>query len=292
MGEKVLSIPELLRKFPDDAAAEAWFVEQRWPDGVACPHCGDTNINSDTSHPKMAYRCRGCKKFFSVKTKSVMHGSNLGYQVWAVAIYLFNTHAKGVSSLQLHRELGITQKSAWHLAHRLRETWNEKQPPFAGQVEVDETYVGGRERNKHALKKARKGRGTVGKVAVAGARERDTGRIHAHPVGNTDRETLTRFVTENTDDNAIVYTDEHAGYDEIPRHHYTVNHSAGIYTEGPIHTNGIESVWASLKRAHKGTYHQWSRKHLHRYVNECGGRLNVSVQGAPCACICCMTGVL
>ena len=139
--------------FPDDKAAEEWFVQKRWPDGARCPKCDSDNIQIGPKHPDMPYRCRACRKFFSVKTDTVMHSSKLGYQVWAIAIYLVTVKPKGISSVQLHKELGITQKTAWHLAHRLRKTWDYQQDKLLGEVEVDETYIGGKEKNKHSKKK-------------------------------------------------------------------------------------------------------------------------------------------
>ena len=153
-----LTLVEFLRMFPDDAAAEEWITSTRWPDGARCPHCDGDNIQHPAKHPSQTHRCRGCRKFFSWRTGTVMQNSNLGAQVWVLATYLMTTGLKGVSSLKLHRDLGVEQKTAWHLAHRIRETWDETATPFHGPVEVDETFVGGRERNKHASKKLHAGR--------------------------------------------------------------------------------------------------------------------------------------
>ena len=143
-----MSLVEIIRMFPDDAAAERWFTKVRWPDGAYCPHCGSVNVQDGTAHKTMPYRCRDCRKWFSVKTGTVMQSSKLGLQVWAVATYLLTTGLKGQASMKLHRDLGITQKTAWHLAHRIRETWVKKNETMAGPVEVDETYIGGREKNR------------------------------------------------------------------------------------------------------------------------------------------------
>lgn len=269
-----IGLPELFQMFPDDATAEEWFITNRWPDGLRCAHCASPNAGREGNHPQMPFHCRDCRKFFSVKTGTVMQSSKLGYQKWALAIYILTTSIKGTSSMKLHRDLGVTQKTAWHLAHRIRQCWKEQTAAFFGPVEADETYIGGKEGNKHASKKLRAGRGTVGKTAVVGVKDRRTNRVNAAVVETTDAPTLQGFVESRTKATAKVYTDEASAYTGLARAHEVVKHSVGEYVRAMAHTNGVESFWSLLKRGYIGIYHHFSRKHLHRYISEFEGRHN------------------
>ena len=270
---KGLTLIAITRMFPDDAAAERWFVETRWPDGIACPHCGSTNILNVQTRKPQPYRCRDCRKHFSPKTGTVMQGSNLGMQVWAMAFYLLATGIKGTASMKLHRDLGVTQKTAWHLAHRIRETWRGNgETPFTGPVETDTAYFGGKEANKHAKNKLHE-RHKEGKTAVAGVKDRTTGKVKAAVVPNEDGHMLQGFVMHCAAPDAMVFTDEAAAYKGLPNHE-SVSHSVGKYVEGQAHTNGMESFWSLMKRGYHGTYHRMSQKHLDRYVGEFEGRHN------------------
>ena len=224
----------------------------------------------------MPYRCREkeCAKRFSVRTKTPMESSKLGFQVWAIALYQMTTNLKGVSSMKLHRDLGITQRSARFLAHRLRQAWKDSGPQFAGPVEVDETYFGGREGNKHDHKKKRLGRGGIGKAVIAGAKDRATNKVRAEVVEATDAKTLQGFIAGHAAPDATVYTDEAAAYKGMPFKHESVRHGTGEYVRHMAHINGMESFWSMLKRARKGTFHHISVNHLDRYVTEFAGRHN------------------
>ncbi len=274
---KTISLVEIFRKFPDDATAEAWFIEQRWPNGIACPSCGSDNVQTGAAHRSMPFRCRSCRKRFSTKTGTVMADSNLGFQTWAVAIYLLTTSLKSVSSMKLHRDLDITQKSAWHLAHRIRETMGTTSATlFKGPVEVDETYVGGKRKNMHAARRARLGvHGRHDKTTVVGAKDRATNQVRAEVVARADKATLHGFVNKHVSRSARLYTDDAKGYVGVRRRHATVRHSVGEYVKDQAHTNGLESFWSMLKRGHDGTFHHLSPQHLGRYVNEFANRHNV-----------------
>ena len=271
-----ISLFELQRMFPDEESAREWFEGIIWSDGVRrCPRCGSDNTH-DCAHAKMPYRCRDCRKYFSVKTGTVMAGSPLSLLKWVYAIYLDVTSLKGVSSMKLHRDLGITQKTAWHMQQRIREAFaHEGAHLFTGPVESDETAIGGLEKNKHASKRKHEGRGSAGKAIVHGILDRPTNKVKADVVETPDAVTLQGRILDATETTAQVYTDDARAYKGIARRHESVSHSAGEYVREQAHTNGIESFWAMLDRGIMGTFHKVSPKHLQRYVNEFAARHNI-----------------
>ena len=279
-----LSLTDLFEMFPDEESAHQWFEKQVWPDGEpVCPKCGSPDrVKATPNRTPLPYWCGECRRHFSVRMGTALERSRVPLRKWAIAIYLETTSLKGVSSMKLHRDLKVTQKTAWFMLHRIREAWaHELGMAYEGPAEVDETYFGGRERNKHAKDRAHLGRGPVGKTAVVGTRDRATNRVSARVVATTDGATLQGFVREHVKEGATVFTDDARAYAGLSAdfEHESVNHSVGEYVRGQAHTQGIESFWAMLKRAHTGTFHKISRKHLNRYVQEFAGKHNLRDYG-------------
>jgi transposase-like protein len=281
---ETISLYQFLRRFPDEEAARIYFEGNRWGGEIVCPHCGSLSIAEVKNQKPMPYRCRGCRQHFSVRTGTVLAESRLPLHKWLMAVYMLTTARKGIPSTQMARELGITQKSAWFLSQRIRETWLDgiDDDNMGNHLQAVETFVGGREKDKHGDKKLRMGRGAVGKTAVVGIRDNND-QVRAKPIGDTTAPTVQGFVEANAPSGATVVTDEFAAYcglSSMGFAHYTVNHGAGEFVrDDSFHTNGIESFWSLLKRGHYGIYHYMSAKHLRRHVNEFSFRRNTVKAG-------------
>ena len=272
-----ISLFEIFERFPNEESARQYFETKRWSGKTVCPHCGSETVSECKDHKPMPYRCKSCRKHFSVRTGTVLAESRLPLKKWLMAMYMLTTARKGISSVQMAKELGVTQKTAWFLSQRIRECWlgkdsntddNEK---MDGVVEVDETYIGGKAKNMHAYQRKQRVHYT-NKQAVIGMMERD-GDVRAV---HTHRTQASQHVHANVRYGSTVMTDAASVYKHLGEtyDHQVVNHSIGEYVRGQAHTNGIESFWALLKRGHYGIYHYMSPKHLHRYVNEFSCRHN------------------
>lgn len=277
MSRSTISTFKLFEMFPDNETARKYLEDRLWPNGPVCPDC--KSGDRITIRKEGFYRCNACGDFdFTVRTGTVLERSHIPLHKWVYAMYLLVTARKGISSMQLAKEIGVTQKSAWFMLSRLREACggDDDLDQLRGTVEVDECFVGGIEANKHERKKLHAGRGGVGKVPVLGIRERG-GRTFAKVIRNRTIQEIQGEIFQRVEVGSTVFTDEHLAYsgmDGLFFRHDTVNHSAKEYVRGSVHTNGIESVWAVLKRGLHGVYHHASKKHLGRYVDEFSWRLN------------------
>lgn len=274
MSKSTISTFELFEAIPNEAIARQYLENRLWPNGPICPTC--KSGEKITTRKGGFYRCNfGCKDF-TVRTGTIFGRSHIPLHKWVYAMYLLVTARKGISSLQLSKEIGIRQGSAWFMLQRLREACGKDLPKLHGMIEIDETFIGGKEANQHEHKKLNQGRGSVGKKPVLGMRERG-GRTIAFPIETTSIEEIQTAIHANVEVGSTLFTDEHAAYNDLDGLFFKaerVNHSAAEYVRGMASTNGIESVWAVLKRGLTGVYHHASVKHLGRYVDEFAFRLN------------------
>ena len=270
---ETISIYQFLRRIPDENTARLYIEKMVWAAGRYCPYCHSINTVEVKDAKPMPYRCKDCRKHFSVRVGNIFESSKVSLQTWLGAIYLMTTAKKGVSSLQLSRQLGITQKTAWMLCHKIREMWTAPvKPVMSGEVEVDESYFGGIDRNRHASQRAKIGRGAVGKQPVIGLYDRN-GKVAGTVVRDTDSGTLHSVINANVRKGTQIYTDSNPAYHKLEGYpQEEVCHSVGEYVRGKAHTNGIESFWSLLKRGYIGTFHHMSPKHLQKYVNEFASR--------------------
>lgn len=273
---------EFLKKFPDEDAARRHLEDRRWNGRPVCPQCGNAAKMHKQSRNGVEgyYRCPGCLAVFTVRTGTIFERSHVPLHKWLYAVYLVVVARKGISSLQISKEIGVTQKTAWFMLQRLREACgndDDRGPGggfLAGIVEADETYIGGQEINKHEPKKLKARRGAVGKTAAISFRKRG-GKFRGAILENPTAENIRKAAPAVVRAGSILCIDEYASYQGMTESgHKPVNHSAKIYVDGMAHTNGIESVWAVLRRGFYGVYHSFSVKHLQRYVEEFSFRLN------------------
>ncbi len=271
------SLYNLLDYFSTEQVCEEYLANLRWNGEPECPHCKSKRVNALNGKTKR-YKCYGCRKQFGVKVGTIFHDTKIPLRKWFMGIYLIASNTKGISSHQLARDLKIHQESAWFLLQRVRETYIPSKKKFRKKtIEVDETYYGGKEKNKHKDKKTpnTQGRSTKTKAAIFGVLERD-GRVYAVPVKDTSGKTILPIVEAVVSKNSTIYSDEYRPYRSLRKNfkHDFVKHNAGEYARGRVHTNTIEGFWSQLKRNITGTYHSVSRKHLERYVNEATFKYN------------------
>jgi transposase-like protein len=277
MSRSTISTFKLFELFPNAESARTYLEGRLWPAGPVCPQCASQE--RITIRKDGFYRCNACGDFdFTVRTGTIFERSHIPLHKWVYAMYLLVTARKGISSMQLAKEIGVTQKSAWFMLCRLREACggDDEINKLRGTVEIDECFVGGIESNKHEGKKLHAGRGSVGKTAVLGMRERG-GRTHAKVIEDRTLDAIHGEIHGHIEAGSQLYTDDHICFSDLDGlfyRHDTVNHAAGEYARGPVSTNSIESVWAVLKRGLHGVYHHASKKHLRRYVDEFTFRLN------------------
>lgn len=277
-----VTLMQLADMFPDENSACAWFESRIWPEGRKCPRC-ESERTVESSHGKMPYWCSDCRQYFSVRTGTLLERSKVPLRKWVYAIYLHLTSLKGVSSMKLHRDIGVSQKTAWFMLQRIREAFDDSDDdgPFGGPVEVDETFVGGRDKNKHEWQRTGARGGSSSKAPVVGLKDRETGKVRANAIESPDAPTLQGFVRQHTRPGAKLYSDGNPSYGKLDGEydHNFVQHAVGTYVIGEIHTQGIEAFWSMFKRGIVGVYHHISEKHLDRYAHEFAGRHNLRELG-------------
>jgi transposase-like protein len=268
------TLTEFTDYFSDEAICVKHFTESRWRNGQYCPHCRNDKVYLCANGKR--YHCAKCKQDFTIRTKTVFGESKLPLRKWYMAVYLLATSNKGISSVQLAKQVGVTQKTAWFIDHRVRSAMKQNKGQLFGTIEADETYIGGKVKNMHKNKRSAEiGTGGKGKAIVVGMRSRD-GEVRATVVNAVESATLHPFIKENIKSGSTLYTDEHRAYSGLGYEYVRdiIRHGLKEFSKGDCNTNGIESFWALFKRGYHGVYHQMSKKHLHRYVNEFTFRLN------------------
>jgi transposase-like protein len=264
------SILDLVKAFPNEQACIDYLEKSKWNGNVVSPFDETSKVYKCRGNK---YQCKNTNKYFNAKTGTIFENTKIPLQKWFLALYIFSSHKKGISSHQLAKDIDVEQKTAWFLLHRLRYAFNHPdfEVKFTGDVEVDETYMGGHEKNKHTNKKVAgtQGRNVITKKPVVGIRERN-GNVYAKVVESVDRASLEAVISKMVPDGATIYTDEWRSYSRLKEkyNHQKVYHSAKEFVNEMAHTNGVENFWSHLKRMIDANYHWVSKHHLQSYVNE------------------------
>lgn len=277
MEHEPQTLQEAVIYFADPENCMKYMVARRWPKGVTCPTCGNARITFLENQRKWQCSTHHAKRQFTLKTGTILEDSPLGLDKWLPAVWLLCNCKNGMSSWELHRALGVTQKTAWFMLHRARLALQGKDGGMlAGEVEIDETFIGGKARNMHTSKRAAKITGTGGKdkTVVLGMLERD-GEVRAMVVDNRRKKELQKRVRENVEAGAAIFSDELLSYEGLSEdyRHAVINHAIE-YVNGNVHTNGMENFWSLLKRGLHGTYVSIEPFHLFRYIDEQAFRFN------------------
>ncbi len=276
------SLVALLWEFDTEQKCIDHFAKVRWPDGAQCLRCNSSRIYKRSDGQ---FRCGDCRYTFSVRKGTVFEGSNIPLRKWYAAVWLTTNSPKGISSYQLARTIDVSQKTAWRMLTRLRAAAGndaEEQEQLSGEVEVDEVYMGGQQKWKHFDKKDPTARGGAGKMPVVGMRGRN-GKVRYEHVSFANMKALHDFIRRHAKEGSTLYTDENSGYNGLSESydHKTINHSRKRYAEGDVHVNGIESMWALLRRGYRGTFHHWSKKYMDFYLAEFAFRQNAKDMEPP-----------
>lgn len=276
------NLKQLEKKFRTNEDCLAYYEAIRWMDGVSCPHCGSDKFYALSK--EFSYKCKDkeCAKRFNVLTKTIFENTKIPLPTWFTAIYIATSHKKGISSVQLAKDLGLTQKTAWFILHKIREMLKQNAPYMVDSVvEIDETYVGAKSVNLHAKKRKelKQGRGPANKTPVFAILERN-GSVYTEMVERADRSTLNSIINKHVDPSTTIITDGYPAYNQLKQryNHEIVQHQLGEYVRGSFHTNGIEGFFAQLKRGIYGIYHHVSPTYLHRYCSEFAFRYNTRKQ--------------
>lgn len=260
------TLAQFMDAFPDEAACRQYFERMRFAKGDYCPHCKHKEIMRFSDG--IRYRCHKCRKDFTIKTGTLFGESKITMRQWFIAIYLLTTRKKGISSIELAAHVGVTQKTAWFMDMRIRQSFKQSKGKLLGVVEVDETYLGGKHWRKDGFRK---------KAAIMGMTERG-GKIRAIQIPSRETHIVLKAMTKNVHKNAHIMSDDAGVYRKLVRigynKHDSIRHSRRQYVRGNVHTNSIESFWALFKRNYHGTYHSMSKKHLQKYIDEVAFRFN------------------